>query len=57
MLLTIFAKISAAFRRWREYRQTVYELNMLSNRDLQDLGISRCDIEFIAWNAANGGRN
>ena len=56
MLLTLISSISRAFKRWREYRTTVYELNMLSNRDLQDLGINRCDIEFIAWNSANGGR-
>jgi uncharacterized protein YjiS (DUF1127 family) len=57
MLLTILSKINASIKRYLDYRRTVYELNMLTNRDLQDLGINRCDIEFIAWNSARGGRN
>jgi uncharacterized protein YjiS (DUF1127 family) len=57
MILTLFSNISTAIKRYMEYRRTVSELNMLTNRDLQDLGINRCDIEFIAWNASNGGRN
>ena len=57
MFLTFFANINKAIKRYMDYRTTMYELNMLSNRDLQDLGINRCDIEFIAWNSANGGRN
>lgn len=57
MLLTILSKINASIKRYLDYRRTVYELNMLTNRDLQDLGINRCDIEFIAWNSAQGGRN
>ena len=55
MLLTLLSNINAAIKRYFEYRKTVYELHQLSGRDLQDLGINRCDIEFIAWNAANGG--
>ena len=48
MLLSLISSITRAFKRWNEYRTTVYELNRLSNRDLADLGINRCDIEFIA---------
>lgn len=48
MLLSLIAVISRAFKRWKEYRTTVYELNRLTDRDLTDLGIHRCDIEFIA---------
>ena len=47
-MLALFAII---LRKWNEYttfRKTQYELNGLTNRDLRDLGISRCDIEFIA---------
>ena len=36
------------FRRWRAYRRTVNELSSLSRRELDDLGISRSDIEFVA---------
>jgi uncharacterized protein YjiS (DUF1127 family) len=55
MLLTFLSNVNAAIKRYLEYRKTVYELNQLTGRDLRDLGINRCDIEFVAWNAANGG--
>ncbi|SNY91737.1 Uncharacterized conserved protein YjiS, DUF1127 family [Cohaesibacter sp. ES.047] len=40
------------YRQWRNYRDTVEELNRLSNRDLNDLGISRADITTIARDAS-----
>lgn len=39
------------FRQWRRYRNTVSELNKLSTRELNDLGLSRADIEFAARRA------
>lgn len=48
MIFSLFSIISKYIKKHLEYRQTVYELNRLSNRDLADLGIHRCDIEFIA---------
>jgi uncharacterized protein YjiS (DUF1127 family) len=36
------------YRNWRAYRQTVTELDGLSNRALADLGIHRCDIRAVA---------
>jgi uncharacterized protein YjiS (DUF1127 family) len=39
------------YRNWRRYRQTVSELSRLSNRELNDLGISRADIPFVARKA------
>jgi uncharacterized protein YjiS (DUF1127 family) len=36
------------YRNWRRYRETVTELNRLSNRELSDLGIARGDINFVA---------
>jgi uncharacterized protein YjiS (DUF1127 family) len=48
MLITLIANIQRAFKKYMEYRTTVYELNRLTDRDLTDLGIHRCDIEFIA---------
>jgi len=36
------------YRNWRRYRQTVNELNRLSNRELNDLGIARGDIPYVA---------
>lgn len=41
-------KIRKAMTNHTKYRQTVHELNGLSNRELADLGISRCDIYTIA---------
>lgn len=37
-----------SFRKWGAYRQTVRELNSLDDRALQDLGITRGDIQSIA---------
>ena len=39
------------YRNWRRYRETVSELNRLSNRELTDLGISRSDIHYVARKA------
>lgn len=39
------------FRNWRRYRETVTELNRLSNRELADLGINRYDIHSVARKA------
>ena len=36
------------YRNWRRYRDTVSELNRLSNRELTDLGIARGDIPTVA---------
>ncbi|RUM97800.1 DUF1127 domain-containing protein [Pseudaminobacter arsenicus] len=40
-----------AFRNWRRYSETVRELNRLSNRELNDLGINRADIARVARGA------
>jgi len=39
------------YRNWRRYRETVSELNRLSNRELSDLGIARSEIPFVARKA------
>lgn len=46
-MLTI-STIKSNLRRWARVRTTIRELSQLSDRDLSDLGISRCDIRFIA---------
>lgn len=38
----------SGYRRWRNYRRTVNELERLSTRELNDLGISRADIPRVA---------
>lgn len=36
--------------KWKKQRQTSRELHRLTNRELADLGISRCDIEELVRN-------
>lgn len=52
MLIGIFGALSRWFKKEMEYRRTVNDLSLLTNRDLADLGINRCDIEFIARSAS-----
>jgi uncharacterized protein YjiS (DUF1127 family) len=40
--------VARSFNNWRKYRQTVNELDRMSTRELNDLGISRADIRHIA---------
>lgn len=40
------------YRRWRRYRDTVRELQVLSARELTDLGIHRADISRLAREAS-----
>ncbi len=40
--------IRKTFKKWAAYQQTVRELNALDNRQLNDLGITRTDIQRIA---------
>lgn len=44
-------EIFGNIRTWNRIRQTRNELNSLSNRELDDLGITRGDIPFIAKRA------
>jgi uncharacterized protein YjiS (DUF1127 family) len=43
--------LARSYRNWRTYRNTLSELDRLSNRDLADLGISRADIRSVARSA------
>lgn len=43
--------LARSYKNWRTYRNTVSELDRLSNRDLSDLGISRADIRSVARSA------
>ncbi|HEV7480514.1 MAG TPA: DUF1127 domain-containing protein [Roseiarcus sp.] len=49
-LKTISEKLAA----WRRYREAVRELSQLSNRELDDIGIRRGDIEFIVRRSVAG---
>jgi uncharacterized protein YjiS (DUF1127 family) len=41
-------------RVWRRYNEGLRELNRLDDRELADIGITRCDIQRIAWEGARG---
>ena len=45
--MTPLKSISEKLAAWRRYRDAVRELSQLSNRELDDIGIRRGDIEFI----------
>ncbi len=45
--MTTFKTISEKLNAWRRYRDAVRELSQLSDRELDDIGIRRGDIEFI----------
>lgn len=53
-LLTAIQRIQETRARRAVYRQTVRELNALTTRDLDDLGISRSMITRLAHEAAWG---
>ena len=40
--------VFGTYKNWRNYRRTVNELNALSTRELDDLGIARSDIPAVA---------
>ncbi|WP_414653684.1 DUF1127 domain-containing protein [Geminicoccus sp.] len=40
-------------KRWWLYRQTMNELSRLSDRELNDIGVIRSDIETVATKAAS----
>ncbi len=44
--------LTRSFSAWRRYRATCNELNKLTARELNDLGINRGDIPFVARKAA-----
>ena len=43
--------LTQSYRNWRTYRNTLAELERLSARELNDLGIARADIRRIARSA------
>ena len=52
-LSALRVRIDAAIRRRVEYARTLDELNQLTDRELNDLGFSRCDLRRIAREAAD----
>jgi uncharacterized protein YjiS (DUF1127 family) len=48
----MFETLKTRITNWRKFNRTVAELNALSNRELDDLGINRHDIKSVARQAA-----
>jgi uncharacterized protein YjiS (DUF1127 family) len=46
-LMTSIKTIAEKLTAWRRYREAVRELSRLNDRELNDIGIRRGDIEFI----------
>jgi uncharacterized protein YjiS (DUF1127 family) len=51
-LMTSIKTITEKLAAWRRYRDAVRELSQLSDRELDDIGVRRGDIPFIAAGAA-----
>ncbi len=34
---------------WREHRNAIKQLNMLTTRELNDIGLNRSDIDRLVW--------
>ena len=49
----MFTSLVRMIRAWKRYNQSVAELNTLGDRELADIGISRSDIQRVAWTAAH----
>jgi uncharacterized protein YjiS (DUF1127 family) len=46
--VTSIKTIVRMFGAWRRYRDVASELSSMSDRELSDIGVSRCDIGAIA---------
>ena len=51
--MLMFTYIIRLIREWKRYNRSLNELSRLGDRELADIGISRCDIPRVAWNAAH----
>ena len=47
-IVTAVANVVAAFHRWNQTRLTVAELRRLTDRQLDDIGLTRADIDRMA---------
>jgi uncharacterized protein YjiS (DUF1127 family) len=49
----MLAYIVRVISEWKNYNRSLNELSRLGDRELADIGISRCDIPRVAWNASH----
>jgi uncharacterized protein YjiS (DUF1127 family) len=50
---SLFARVAAWIDGQRRYRRTVYELSQLTDRELEDIGLSRAEIGAVAKTCAH----
>ena len=48
----ILSHVINAVRAWQRYRTCVNELNLLNDRELADIGLTRSNIPWVAWHSA-----
>ena len=54
IVMYLVAGLVRMLRVRRRYNESLRELNRLDDRELADIGITRCDIQRIAWEGARG---
>jgi uncharacterized protein YjiS (DUF1127 family) len=52
---SLFARVAAWLDEQRRYRRTVKELSQLTARELEDIGLTRADIDGVARRCAHHG--
>lgn len=57
LLKDVAGKLAASWAWYRDYRRTEGELTRLSERELDDIGVARCDIPVIAMQSANANQS
>ncbi|MCF8482080.1 MAG: DUF1127 domain-containing protein [Rhodospirillum sp.] len=50
----MIAHLRVSLAQWRAFRRTYDELNTMSDAELDDLDMRRCDLRDIAWRAVRG---
>ncbi len=45
----LLSSILIGLHRWLRYRESVRHLSQFTDRELQDLGITRGEIAFVIW--------
>ena len=47
--MTMFWRYVNFLATWREHRKAIKQLNQLTDHELNDIGISRADIDRLVW--------
>jgi uncharacterized protein YjiS (DUF1127 family) len=47
--MVFISNVIRMVRMWRDYDRSVRELSRLGDRELADIGISRSEIQRVAW--------